>query len=574
MSEFNELLRANPFYEFTVLLSIAAVAAFIGQWLKQPIIVAFIAVGILVGPSGLDTVHSDDSIALLAQLGIAILLFLVGLKLDVKLIRKLGFVALATGLGQVIFTSVVGFFLCLALGFDAITSLYVSIALTFSSTIIIVKMLSDKREVDSLHGRIALGFLIVQDVVVVIALVVLSAIGVGQASDSSLTQLFSQIILGAIVMLMIVFLFIRYIANVITKAAARSSELMLVFAVGLACLFATLGHLLGFSKELGGLLAGVALASTPYRESIVTKLSSLRDFLLLFFFIALGSQIDLSALGEHLFAAIVLSVFVLIGNPIIVMIIMGILGYRRRTGFLAGLTVAQISEFSLIFVAMGIAIGHLHNSAIGLVTLVGLITIALSVYMIANSHRLYDLLSPWLRVFERENTFRESNTGEETETNTDFEVLVCGAGRYGSKIIDQLSNTGYALGVVDFNPEKYEYWRQREIPCFYGDLSDDEFISTLPLKQLKWLVVTLPRDGLGSRFEDPRKRLLLALQLHGFKGKLAMASEQEQDANSLSQMGVDLVLSPFSHAANEAVRLLLHDETNKDNRTQVKEAKP
>jgi len=556
LAEFNELLRANPFYELTVLLTIAAVVAFIGQWLKQPIIVGFIAVGILVGPSSLDIVHSDDSIALLAQLGIAILLFLVGLKLDVKLVKKLGVVALATGLGQVVFTSVIGFMICLLLGLDTLTSLYVSIALTFSSTIIIVKMLSDKREVDSLHGRIAIGFLIVQDIVVVIALVVLSAIGVGQESDKNLVQLLTQIAIGAVAMLLLVFLFIRYLANRVIEKVARSAELMLVFAVALACLFATMGHLLGFSKELGGLLAGVALASTPYRESIINRLSSLRDFLLLFFFIALGSQLDLSVLGDQLVPALILSVFVLIGNPAIVMVIMGAMGYRKRTGFLAGLTVAQISEFSLIFIAMGISIGHLQNDAIGLVTLVGLITIALSVYMIANSHRLFDVLAPWMSVFERTNPYREDNMGDHVDTEKTYDAIVCGAGRYGSQIIEQLNNEGYKIGVVDFNPEKYEYWRKRDLPCFFGDLSDDEFIAQLPLKHIHWLIVTLPRDAMGSRFEDPRRRLLCSLKEYGFNGKLAMASEQQEDIEVLNQLGVDLVLTPFSHAAHEAVRLL------------------
>ncbi len=170
------------FYEIAALLVLAAGAGFVGLMLRQPLIVSFIAVGILAGPSMLDIAQSDAQIDLLAELGIAVLLFLVGLKLDFNLVRTLGPVALVTGLGQVLFTTVFGFLIALALGLDARTAIYVAIALTFSSTIIIVKLLSDKREIDALHGRIALGFLIVQDIVVVIAMISLSAIGVGDAA--------------------------------------------------------------------------------------------------------------------------------------------------------------------------------------------------------------------------------------------------------------------------------------------------------------------------------------------------------------------------------------------------------
>ena len=333
---------------------LAAAVGAVGLLLRQPLIVSFIVVGIIAGPAVLGIARSDEPIELFAQLGIAILLFLVGIKLDVNLIRTLGPVSLATGLGQVVFTSVFGFFICLALGFDAVTSIYIAVTLTFSSTIIIVKLLSDKREIDSLHGQIALGFLIVQDIVV-FAMIVLSAVGIGAQEGATPGDIFTVLGSGAL-MIGFVLLFIRYLAEPITDRLARSPELLLTFAIALAAAFAALGDTLGFGKELGGLLAGVALASTSYRDAIAARLAPLRDFLLLFFFVALGAKLDLGNTSQSLFDATVLSLFVLIGNPLIVILIMVWLGYRVRTGFLAGLTVAQISEFSLIFMAMGVAI--------------------------------------------------------------------------------------------------------------------------------------------------------------------------------------------------------------------------
>ncbi|MCV2884482.1 cation:proton antiporter [Aestuariibacter sp. AA17] len=554
-SAFTDMLRANAFYELTTLLGITALFAFVGQLLRQPVIVSFIAVGVVVGPSVLDIVHSDDSIALLSQLGIAILLFLVGLKLDLSLIRSLGKVAVATGLGQVIFTSVIGLGICLLLDFDFLTSVYVGVALTFSSTIIIVKMLSDKREVDALHGRIAIGFLIVQDIVVVIAMVVLSAMGIGESAEQGLWQRLGEILLSAMLMLVVTLLFVRFWANNLIRRVARSSEQLLIFAVALAAIFASIGHVLGFSKELGGLLAGVALASTPYREAIITRLASLRDFLLLFFFISLGSQLDLSILGEQMLPAVILSLFVLIGNPLIVMIIMGLMGYRSRTGFLAGLTVAQISEFSLIFIAMGISIGHLQNEALGLVTLVGLVTIALSVYMISHSHRLYERLSPWFKIFELSSRNREIEQPSLQKGHT-AEILVCGAGHYGTQVLEHLIAQNRHVGVIDFNPEIYHHWLAQDIPSFFGDISDVEFLSHLPLRDAKWFIATLPRDALGSRFEDPRRQMIENLRNYGFTGRIAIAINNEKDAEKLRELGVDVILTPYRDAAVQAARII------------------
>src|SRR5690606_16185132 len=223
-----EIIGISVFYEFAALLVLAAAVGLIGLALRQPLIVSFIAVGILAGPSILGVARSSEYIELFAELGVAVLLFLVGLKLDLKLIRTLGLVSLGTGLGQVVFTSVIGFLICLWLGLDALTSLYVAVALTFSSTIIVVKLLSDKKEIDSLHGQIALGFLIVQDLVVVLAMVALSALGIGAATESAGTDIIRVLGLG-VLMLLLVGVFVRYVADPLVDRLARVPELLICF---------------------------------------------------------------------------------------------------------------------------------------------------------------------------------------------------------------------------------------------------------------------------------------------------------------------------------------------------------
>ncbi|MDF1710243.1 MAG: cation:proton antiporter [Paracoccaceae bacterium] len=546
----------SSFAEVALLLVLAAGIGLFGIFLRQPLIVSFIAVGLIAGPSALDVVHSDEQIDLLSELGIAVLLFLVGIKLDVKLVRSLGAVSVMTGMGQVLFTAFFGYLIGLALGLGHVTSLYVAVALTFSSTIIIVKLLSDKREIDALHGQIALGFLIVQDLFVVLAMIVLSAIGIGAGGDAGHDgSSILGVLLSGVALVVAVILFVRYAANPLTERLARAPELLVIFAIALAAMFAAVGDLVGLGKEVGGLMAGVALASTAYRETIAARLAPLRDFLLLFFFIALGATLDLSLLGAHVTGAVVFSLFVLIGNPLIVLAIMGAMGYRKRTGFLAGLTVAQISEFSLIFVAMGVTLGHVTDDALGLVTMVGLVTIAASTYMITFSHKLYALFEPFLGVFERKGTPREPTDFVAADDNDD-KVIVFGLGRFGTAIGLRLQKRGIRVLGVDFNPLAVRRWRELGLKAKFGDATDPEFVAELPFQGTRWIVSTVPIHPTGLSHEDTRRTLIQLSRTAGFSGRIAAASHSAGDTDVLFAAGADMVLEPFQDAADRAVELL------------------
>ncbi|CAN5839109.1 cation:proton antiporter [soil metagenome] len=537
----------DPFYMTAAVLGVAAVVGFAATRLRQPLIVAFIAVGILVGPSVLGLVDDAEPLELFAEIGIAVLLFLVGLKLDLDLIRTTGPVALITGLGQVGFTSGIGFLLALGLGLDGVTALYVAVALTFSSTIIIVKLLSDKREIDELHGRIALGFLIVQDIVVVLVMISLSSFG-GEAQDSLVLEVTLIVakggaFIGGVAAMM------RWVLPWALHRMASSQELLLVFAVSWAVAVAALGDWLGFSAEVGAFLAGFALASTPFREAIGATLTPLRDFLLLFFFIELGSRLEFGAIGGQIPAAVALSLFVLIGNPLIVLVIMGRMGYRKRPAFLAGLTVAQISEFSLIFVALGLDLGHIDEETIGLVTLVGLTTIGLSTYMILYSHVLFDRFGRFLSVFERDQPTRKAEVGEQAPVD----VIVYGLGRYGDSLVKHLLEADLSVLAVDWNPQSVQAEPVHpNLEVVFGDAEDLEYPGSLPLGRALSVVNTIPRV-------DSSRILVGALRRWGFKGCLAVTAHTEADADALGDCGADLVLQPFGDAsAAGAERLVEH----------------
>ena len=537
------MLVGNPFAEIALTLLVAALIGALGTWLRQPLIVSFIAVGILVGPAGIGLVTQHEQIELLASIGIALLLFVVGLKLDFHTIRTLGPVALATGIGQIVFTSVIGFFIAVALGMNRITATYVAVALTFSSTIIIVKLLSDKREIDALHGRIAVGFLIVQDLAVILAMIGITAIGGERSADQSLAVHATLILAKGLGFLGVVAALALRALPLASTHLARSPELLVLAGIAWAVVLAATGEALGLSKEVGAFVAGASLASTPYREAIGSRLVTLRDFLLLFFFIDLGARLDLSLLGSTLGEAAVFSSFVLIGNPIIVMVIMGAMGYRKRTSFLAGLTVAQISEFSLILGALGVSVGHLGPEAMGLITTVGLITIALSTYMIIYSAHLYEWLAPWLGVFERRTPYREAAT--ELGAPPKADVVVLGLGRYGGGIVRHLLLRNRRVMGVDFDPEALARWREEGVPVVYGDASDPELFDHVPLGNASWIVSTAP-DLETSRV------LLHHLRARGFRGRIAVACRTADEGDVLRLQGADVLLRPYADAAEQA----------------------
>lgn len=539
----------STFGQVAIILAIATALGFFGRYLRQPLIISFLFAGILVGPSAFGLVDSGHEIELLASFGIALLLFVVGLKLDVTMIRTIGPVALATGLGQVIFTALVGFAIALAFGLDALGSLYVAVALTFSSTIIIVKLLSDKKEIDSLHGRIAVGFLIVQDIVVVIALMLLTAIGGADAApDAGIASVLpevARVAAAGLGMLVFVILMARFVLSKLLNAMGGSAEMLLLFAIAWAIALAAAGDAMGFSKEVGAFLAGVALASTDQREVIGSRLTVLRDFLLLFFFIVLGASLDVGTVGSDIGRALVFSVFVLIGNPLIVMIIMGVMGYRARTSFKAGLAVAQISEFSLLLAALGVEVGHIGPAELNLVTIVGLITISASTYMILYSDALYDRLHPVLRFFERSNPTRESHTEAIELVSEERLVILVGLGGYGGAIARQLTERGWSLLVVDFDPEVRDRAESMGLAFLQGDLSDPTLLSDLPCRAAEWFVSTV-------RNRTQNVALLKHLKDTGFEGRVALAASDAEQSMQYRELGADLILEPFTDAADQA----------------------
>jgi Kef-type K+ transport system membrane component KefB len=536
-------IAVDDFYAIAAVLGVAAAVGVLARLAGQPLIVAYIAVGILVGPVGFGWVVGGDDVDLLARLGIAVLLFLVGLKLDLQQVRVTGPVAVATRLGQVAFTSLIGFLLALGLGMSNTAALYVAVALTFSSTIIIVKLLSDKRELDELHGRIAVGFLIVQDIVVVLVMIALTAFG-GAGDDSVVHDAVAVIGKGVGLLVGLGFM-MRFVLPPLMRTAARAGELVILVSVAWAVGFAAFTGWLGFSTEVGAFLAGVSLAGLEYRDAVGARLVGLRDFLLLFFFVDLGSRLEFADAPRQILDASVLSVFVLVGNPVIVMVILGAMRYRKRVSFLVGLSVAQISEFSLILVGLGVSLGHIGASTVTLVTLVGLVTIGLSTYMITYSHVLYRRLERVLSVFERARPVDR----ELAALGHQPDVVLFGLGRYGGSVAAALAHAGHDVLAIDFDPTVASRLDQPGLTVVYGDAEDPEMPAALPIAGAQWVISTVP-------VASTNLALVRALRDHGYRGRIALAAFRDGDSETYAGQDVELVLRPFHDAAADVVSRL------------------
>lgn len=536
----------GSFVSVALILALAVAAGAIAKLLRQPVVVSFIIVGILAGPTAFNLVEGAEEIRLFAKFGIAILLFLVGLKLDFHMIRSTGKVALVAGLSQVAFTAAVGFGIAMLFGFEATTAFYIAVALTFSSTIIIIKLIGDKRELDTLYGRIAVGILIVQDILVVAAMVVIVTIG-RPGEGSVVTDLIVTLASSAVFLGVIAFAS-KFVLEKVLDWISKSPELTLLFGVAWAIVLAAISILIGLSMEIGAFVAGVSLASTAYRESLGARMVSLRDVMLLFFFIELGASLTFAdALGQ-LWPAIVLSVFVLVGKPLIVFAIMGWMGYRSITSFRTGVALAQISEFSLILIALGYSLGQVDSAVLSLVTLVAVFTITVSSYLILYTDKLFPLMQGFMHLFER----GKASAVDEESQSLSFDAIVIGSGRFGTEVISGLISSGSSVLAVDLDPDALARARELGAETLFGDVGDPDFAKMLPIHQTGTLICTAPDRSTNTL-------LLESLKSLDYGGELYLTALDNQTAEMFAKEDRVTTIRPLKMAANRIVRQLKGD---------------
>jgi Kef-type K+ transport system membrane component KefB len=530
------------FIEIGIIIFIATIVSLLMRFLKQPLVIGYILTGILVGPYLLNLVQSSDYIELFSKFGIAILLFIVGINLKPDVIREVGKISLFVGLGQIIFTSIIGFFIFKALNFDLWSSILGATALTFSSTIIILKLISDKDDLEKIYAKISIGMLLVQDIV---ASLVLFSLTLSKSSSLNINGGFFLILIKGFAFFILLYYISKYFLPKLLAFMAKSQELLFLFSISWGIGLASVFHLLGFSIEIGALAAGVAFASSPFSSEIGSRMKPLRDFFILLFFVMLGSQMILSNLSGIILPAILLSLFVLIGNPIIVMFIMNKFGYRSRISFLTGLTVAQISEFSLILVALGSSLGYVNKEFVSLITLVGIITIAGSTYFFIYAEKIYKKIKPLLRFFK---FYKKWGNSEDILIN-DNDMIIFGYDRVGYDFVKVAEKINSKFFVVDFDPKAIEKLKINKIPNYFGDAEDIDFLEEIKMPRAKIIISTIP--DFKTNFN-----LISFYRNHNKDGIIVITSHNIKEAKELYRIGASFVVMPHYLGAKYASEMI------------------
>ncbi|MCW1908412.1 MAG: cation:proton antiporter [Candidatus Saccharibacteria bacterium] len=483
----------SSFNDLSAVIAIGVAVSMVMRLIRQPLTIGYIITGIIVGPALLHIIDTPDSIKIFADFGIALLLLIVGLGLNPRIVKEVGKIAAYIAIGKIVGVTSLVYVLAQFFGYDRTSALYLGIALSFSSTIIILKLLTDKKEQNRLYGKISIGFLLIEDIV---ATAVLIGVSASASSEGLSIQTVGSLLVKIIGLIIGLVLFRNLILSRFNTMIAKSQELLFLFAIGWALGLATLFKETGFSLEVGALLAGVMLAPLPYAQEAASRLKPLRDFFIVLFFVSVGSHLHLENVAPILPEALFFSALVLFGNPIMVLIIAGLSGYTKKTSFKTSMTGGQISEFSLILILLVNEVGKVDDSLVTLVTVIGLITIAISTYLITYSDALYAIFEDSLKFFERR------KARPENEKVKKYDVVLFGYMKGGHEFIKVFEQMNKSFVVVDYDPGIIDTLEHRGIHYVYGDVTDLELLEELNLEHTKLIVSTITDLGVNNGIAD------------------------------------------------------------------------
>ena len=464
----------------------AALFAFAGKLIRMPTIVCYILAGIALGPF-LHLVELDYSLELISELGIALLLFLVGLELSFDKIRDLGRVALVLGGLQVLFTALSGYLAAQLLRFSSIESLFLGATVTFSSTVVVIKLLDQKGVMQRLYARISVALFLAQDIVVIAALTLLGGFG-GSESIAPLTMLLNlaKAFGGMAVLLASVLIAARYLLPRPFGWAARSQDTVFIWALSWCFIIVLLAHQFHLSVEIGAFLAGIAVAQLPIHEDLHRRLHPLMTFFIAVFLVTLGIKMDLSDLASILPYALALSGFVLIIKPLIVFTVLTRMRYSEYTAFQTAIATAQVSEFAFILLAMGASKDLITSDIVALGGLTGLLTIATSAYLVQYSESIYQLV----RKLKLLTLFRAKQEADIENLKTCQErIVVVGMNALGRDIIKRLNQRNESALAIDTDPEKLKGLAPAS--TVIGNIEYQSVVEEIDLRNAKLVVSAL-----------------------------------------------------------------------------------
>jgi len=530
------------FTQIAYLLGLAALFGIVARRFKQPLLLGYLFAGLFAAYFG----HQTDSglLSNLGKIGVTLLLFLVGLEMNLKELPTIGKAAIFTGLGQIIFTFTISFLVGILIGFSPLPAAYIAIATSFSSTIIIVKLLSEKNDLDSLYGKISVGLLLVQDVVAILILMFLAGFKKGGLGTGDYTFIAAK---GVILLLLVWVLSKKIIPVIFEKYVASSTELLFIVSIAWALGIATLvAGPFGLSLEIGGFLAGLALSNLPENLEIASRTRPLRDFFLTIFFLTLGASLFVENISRVIIPSLIFSVLVLVGKPIVLLVVMGFLRFKKRTSFLASVTVAQISEFSLIVMAMGLSLGQVTQSHVALTVIVAAITMTASTYLILGADKFYLKIKDNLNIFERKIT-KEPDFIKKLDVSN--HVMLVGYGRAGKTILPVLERKNISYVIIDYDPKVHARLVSEKKPSIFGDIGDPEILDLGGILKARLIISTVTNLTDNLMILEHIKKLRV-------KPLVITYAQLKEDAIKLYENGCDYVVVP-EIVAGDYVRHLI-----------------
>lgn len=536
------------FIQLAVVLGLSAALGYVMRTLRLPLLVAYLIAGVLLSLLKLFDVTNSAALTFLPEIGIAFVLFLVGMELDIKEIKHLGKPIFVAGLVQILLSILAGIIIATFLGFPQTESFYLGVGLSFSSTIVVVKLLLEKKDLGSLHGRLSLGILLLEDLVAILLLMMMtvnsSILNLGLQSSVPILTLFAK----GFVILISALILSKYVLDRVFNAVAKSPELLFLSSVAWCFIFVAFSLLMGFSVVIGAFLAGVALANSRFHFEIQGKVKPLRDFFVTLFFVYLGSQVSFNHLLEILPLIIIFTLYALAVKPLIFLLILGAFGFRKHTIFQTALNLSQISEFSLIIMVIGLKMGVVSEAALTAMALTGVISIIISSIMITFSRQIYDLISPAVKFFEHTSLVHQTENRRIDPDITDHVILI-GAEQMGSEIIKFLKREKIPFLVLDFNPKVVTRLAEEKINVLYGDVGDPEILEFLNLEKSKLIIST------ADEMEDVLI-LLSEMKRRRIQSTTIIRAESTEDAETFYKAGADYVVLPDIMSGDVLVQLL------------------
>lgn len=499
-------------------------------------VVSYLLAGVAISLLG-GVIDTRNSLVLheLPDIGIAFVLFLIGMELDLREIKSLGLPIIVSALGQIIVTTFIGFFAADILGFGIKEAVLLGIGLSFSSTVVVVKMLTEKQDFSSLYGKLSIGILLVEDLV---AIAVLMAISVGSSAaniglQESLPML--ALVLKAVGLFVLTFFLSKYALQTIFDRVAKSTELLFFTSITWCFAFTSLAILAGFSIEIGAFLAGLALASSPYHFQIQGKIKPLRDFFLTLFFIYLGSQIRIEYLLTGLPVIVIFTLFALLIKPAVYMFILGIFGFKKHTIFQTAVNLSQVSEFSLIVLVVGANFVGVSAQLVSIMAAVAVASIIASSLLISNGRKVYKFIFPVMKIFERnvKRHFLETGALEEMDEH----IIIIGAHRVGGPLAQFLKREKIPFIVMDFNPHLVKKLRDEGMNVIYGDIGDPDILDSLQIEKTKLIISTAPSL-------NDNEILLSECKRRKTNAKIIVRTEDKDHGEILKALGADYIITP------------------------------